>query len=86
METHTIERIDVTSLALMVGSILFFFGILGTLVWVAVGLGGGPFPGLPELLVTLFGSAIGGAVLGGIVAIFFNLAAVVFGGLEITFG
>lgn len=85
METRTIERVGVISLALMVGSILFLFGVLGTLVWIVVGLSGGPFPGLPELVLTILGSAVGGAVLGGIAAIFFNLAAVVFGGLEITF-
>lgn len=83
MEHHQIRHVTVQSLAAMLGVMALFWGILVALVWIVIGLGQGPMPGFVELVAVLIGGPTAGAVLGAVAAIFFNLAAVFVGGLDV---
>ena len=83
MQQYSIERVDVRSLASILGSMALAWGVIVSLVWVVVGLAGGPFPGLPEFVSILVGAPIGGIIIGAISAILFNLAVVLVGGLTV---
>lgn len=83
MQQYSIERVGVRSLALILGAMAFAWGVIISLVWLAVGLGGGPFPGLPEFASVLIGAPISGLIVGAISAILFNLAVVLVGGLTV---
>ncbi|UWG48284.1 hypothetical protein HSRCO_2009 [Halanaeroarchaeum sp. HSR-CO] len=83
MHPRTVERIDVISLAKVVGGIGFLWGLIITLAWIATGILGGPFPGLPELLSSTVGSLLGGVIVGGVTAILYNAAASLIGGVEL---
>lgn len=82
MDVKTVDRIDVVSLAKVVGAIGFLWGVLVAIVWLVAGALGGPFPGAAELLVFTLGSPISGIVVGAITAILYNAAASLIGGLE----
>lgn len=83
MEPYTIESVGVRSLSLLLGTMALGWGVIIALVWVAIGVQVGMFPGLPELLAVLVGAPIGGLIVGAIAAILFNLAVVLVGGLEV---
>lgn len=83
MDTYTIERVDVRSLAFLLAVMALAWAIIIDLVWVVIGFGAGPTPGFAELIIFLLTSPIAGAIVGAIAAILFNLAVVFVGGLEI---
>jgi len=80
-----LERIDVVSLAKVVGVIGFLWGVILAITWLVTGALGGPFPGMPELLVSVVGSLLSGIIVGGITAILYNAATSLIGGLELEF-
>lgn len=83
MDTYTIERVDVRSLAMLLAVMALAWAIIIDLVWLLLGFGAAPTPGFAELLIYLLASPIAGAIVGAIAAILFNLAVVFVGGLEI---
>lgn len=83
MTVHTVERLDVVSLAIVLGVIGLLWGLIVTITWLVIGAFGGPFPGAPELLMSTVGSLVGGLVVGGVTAILYNAAASLVGGLEL---
>lgn len=82
MSVQTVERIDVVSLAKVVGGIGFLWGLIVAIAWIATGVLGGPVPGGPELVSSTIGGLVGGVVVGGVTAILYNAAASLIGGLE----
>ena len=82
---QTLERIDVVSLAKVVGVIGLLWGTILAIAWLVTGALGGPFPGIPELVVSVVGSALSGIIIGGITAILYNAATSLIGGLELEF-
>lgn len=82
---RTLERIDVVSLAKVVGVIGFLWGVILAVTWLVTGALGGPFPGMPELVVSVVGSLLSGIIVGGITAILYNAATSLTGGLELEF-
>lgn len=83
MDTYTIERVDVRSLAFLLAVMALAWAIIIDLAWLVIGFGAGPTPGFAELIVFLLGGPIAAAIVGAITAILFNLAVVFVGGLEI---
>lgn len=83
METYTIERIEIWSLARVLAVMAVAWAIIISLVWLVMGFGAGPTPGIAELLLYVVVSPLVGGFVGLVVAILFNLAVVVVGGLEI---
>lgn len=82
---RTLERIDVISLAKVVGVIGLLWGIILAITWLVTGALGGPFPGIPELVISVVGSLLSGIIVGGITAILYNAATNLIGGLELEF-
>jgi len=82
---RTLEQIGVASLAKVVGVIGLLWGIILAITWLVTGALGGPFPGLPELVVSVVGGLLSGAIVGGVTAILYNAAASLIGGLELEF-
>jgi len=82
---RTLERIDVISLATVVGVIGFLWGVILAIAWLVTGVLGGPFPGMSELLLSVVGGLLSGIVVGGITAILYNASASLIGGLELEF-
>jgi hypothetical protein len=82
---RTLERIDVVSLAKVVGVIGLLWGVILAITWLVTGAFGGPFPGIPELVVSVVGSLLSGIIVGGITAILYNAATSLVGGLELEF-
>lgn len=80
---YSIERLDVLSLAKVVGVIGLLWGVIVAITWLAIGVVGGPFPGAPELVASTVGSLVAGILVGGITAILYNAAASLIGGLEL---
>jgi len=83
MDTRSIERLDVRSLALIVAVMALAWTIIISLVRLVLGLGAGPSPGLAEVLILIVASPLAGVVVGAVIAILFNLAVVFVGGLEV---
>lgn len=83
MSVRTVERIDVVSLAKVLGGIGFLWGLIISIAWLATGALGGPVPGVPELVSSTIGSLVGGIVAGGVTAILYNAAASPIGGVEL---
>lgn len=83
MAMQTIERIDVISLAKVVGVIGLLWGVIIAISWLIVGALGGPFPGSTELLTSILGSLISGIIIGGVTAILYNAAESLIGGLKL---
>ena len=81
----TLERIDVISLAKVVGVIGFLWGVILAVTWLVTGVLGGPFPGMSELLISIIGSLLSGIIVGGITAILYNASTSLIGGLELEF-
>jgi hypothetical protein len=82
---RTLERIDVVSLAKVVGVIGFLWGVILAITWLVTGALGGPFPGIVELVVSVVGSLLSGIIIGGVTAILYNAATSLIGGLELEF-
>lgn len=82
---RTLERIDVVSLAKVVGAIGLLWGVILAITWLVAGALGGPFPGLGELAVSTVGSLLSGVIVGAVTAILYNAAASLIGGLELEF-
>jgi hypothetical protein len=80
---RTLERIDVFSLAKIVGVIGLLWGVLLAITWLVTGALGGPFPGMPELAISIIAGLISGLIIGGITAILFNATTSLVGGLEL---
>lgn len=85
MNVQTVERLDVVSMAKVVGVIGLLWGLIISITWLVTGFLGGPFPGAMELLAYTVGSLLGGIVFGGVTAILYNAAASLIGGLELEF-
>ena len=82
---RTLERIDVVSLAKVVGVIGCLWGLILAITWLVSGALGGPFPGMPELVVSVVGGSLTGIIVGGITAILYNAATGLTGGLKVAF-
>jgi len=82
---RTLERIDVVSLAKVVGVIGFLWGLILAITWLVAGALGGPFPGMPELVVSVVGGLLSGIIVGGVTAILYNAATGLTGGLKLEF-
>lgn len=82
---RTLEQIGVVSLAKVVGAIGLLWGIILAITWLVTGALGGPFPGLPELVVSVVGGLLSGIIVGGTTAILYNAATSLIGGLELEF-
>lgn len=80
---RTLERIDVVSLATVVGGIGLLWGVILAITWLVTGALGGPLPGLTELATSIIGGLVSGLVVGGITAILFNATTSLIGGLEL---
>lgn len=83
METHTVQRLGVFSLAIVVGAIGLLWGVIVTIAWLGVAVLGSATPGITELLVSTLGAGLSGIVAGGVTAILYNAAASLVGGLEL---
>lgn len=83
METYTITNIPVKPIALVLATMGLLWGVFLAIIGLAFGVGGGPFPGGAELVSGVIGAPIAGLIIGILVAIFYNLAAVVVGGIEL---
>lgn len=83
MREHEVERINVLSLARVVGVIGLLCGIILEITWLVTGMLGGPFPGMSELLISIIGCLLSGFIVGGITAILYNASASLIGGLKI---
>ena len=82
---QTLVRIDVVSLAKVVGAIGFLWGIILAIIWLVTGVLGGPLPGIPELVIPVVGGLLSGIIVGGITAILYNAATSRIGGLVLEF-
>jgi hypothetical protein len=85
MQTYTLERIDVWSLAVVVGVIGLLWGLILAITWFVAGALGAQGPGGAELLISAVGGLVSGVVVGAITAILYNAAASLAGGLELDF-
>lgn len=83
MTEHTIDTVDVLSLAKILGLIGLLWGLVIAASWILIGGPLGGRPGLPELLLAIVGGALYGLVGGAITAIVYNLAATMVGGIKI---
>lgn len=83
MPTHTIDAVDVRSLAVILGVMGLLWGLLVALSWLIIGAFGGPFPGGAELVATIVGGAVYGVIAGAISAIVYNLATTFVTGIRI---
>lgn len=82
---RTLDRIDVVSLAKVLGVVGLLWGLIVAVTWLVTGVLGGPFPGMTELLVSIVGTFLAGIIVGGVTAILFNAATSRIGGLELEF-
>lgn len=83
MPTHTIDSIEVWSLAKILAVMGFLWGLIVAITWIAIGLFGGAMPGFSELLASVVGGVLYGVIGGAITAIIYNAAASLIGGIEI---
>ncbi|MFB6266873.1 MAG: hypothetical protein ABEI31_04370 [Halodesulfurarchaeum sp.] len=84
MDTYEIEEIEVRRLAIVLGTMGLFWAVFWIIIGLVMGLASGPFPGGAELLAGAVGFPVGGVVIGILVAIFYNLAAVFVGGIRLS--
>jgi uncharacterized membrane protein len=82
MPSYTVDSIDVLSLAKILGVIGLLWGIIIAISWIVLGGPMGGSPGLPELLVSIVGGALYGAIGGALTALIYNAAAGLAGGIE----
>lgn len=80
-----LERIDVISMAKVLGVIGLLWGLILAITWVVMGVLGGSFPGMSELVITMVGSLLSWIVVGGITAILYNASTSLIGGLKVEF-
>lgn len=83
MPSHTIDSIQVWSLAKVLDVMGLLWGSIVAITWIVAGLLGAGVPGLPELLVSVIGGILYGVIGGAITAIIYNAAASLIGGIEI---
>ena len=83
MPAHTIESIEVWSLAKILGVMGLLWGIIVAITLVVAGLFWAGAPGIPELVVSVFGGMIYGIIGGAVTAIIYNAAASLIGGIQI---
>lgn len=83
MPAHTIESIEVWSLAKILGVMGLLWGVIVAITLVVAGLFGAGVPGLPELVVSVLGGVVYGVIGGAVTAIIYNAAASLIGGIQI---
>lgn len=82
MASYTVDHVDVTSLAKVLGIIGLIWGLLLAVMWLVVGVGGMSAVGVPELVVAVVGGGLYGTVVGAVTAILYNAAASLVGGVQ----
>jgi len=83
MVTHTVDTIEVWSLAKILGVMGLLWGLILAVSWVVAGFLGAGLPGPLELVVSVTGGVLYGVLGGAITAIIYNAAASLIGGIEI---
>lgn len=81
--TRTVEAIGVVSLAKILGVMGLLWGVIMAIVSLFVGVMGAGTMGGAELAMMLVGGPIYGIVTGAVVAIVYNAAASLIGGIEL---
>lgn len=82
MASYTVDHVDVTSLAKVLGIIGLIWGLLLAVMWLVVGMGGMGAVGVPELVVAVVGGGLCGTVVVAVAAMLYNAAASLVGGVQ----
>lgn len=82
MDTYSLARVDVASVAKILGVVGLLWGLIVGVMWTATGLVGGPSPGLTALAAATVGGTLYGVIAGAVTALIYNAAAGLVGGIE----